>query len=139
MATSPRTDRTSSTHGALRCPTGELSPADRRAMAVPARAQISSVPAAAALCGLLMALTACNQPPRSPATQFKLTEATVASIHAAFSSGQITCTQLVQMYLDRISAYDAKGPTLNAIITVNPKALELAAEMDRNYKTNPSS
>jgi amidase len=86
-----------------------------------------------------MALTACNQPQRAPASQFKLAEATVASIHAAFSSGQITCTQLVQMYLDRISAYDAKGPALSAIITVNPKALDLAADMDRNYKTNPSS
>src|SRR5438445_322003 len=125
--------RTSSTPGASLCPTDGSSPALRREMAVPAaRAQINSAQARAALCGLLMALTACNQPQRGPATQFKLAEATVASIHAALSSGQVTCTQLVQMYLDRISAYDTQGPALSAIITVNPKALDLGAEMARN-------
>jgi Asp-tRNA(Asn)/Glu-tRNA(Gln) amidotransferase A subunit family amidase len=43
------------------------------------------------------------------------------------------------MYLDRIAAYDAVGPTLKSIINVNPKALEIAAQMDRQYKADPSS
>jgi Asp-tRNA(Asn)/Glu-tRNA(Gln) amidotransferase A subunit family amidase len=34
------------------------------------------------------------------------------------------------MYLDRIEAYDKKGPALNAIVTINPKAVEHAEEMD---------
>src|SRR5262249_10124872 len=34
-------------------------------------------------------------------------------------------------YLDRIEAYDDRGPALNAIITVNARALQTAAEMDR--------
>jgi len=72
------------------------------------------------------------------AAEFKLQEATVASIHSAFAGGQLTCSQLTKMYLDRIDAYNLKGPALHAIITVNPKAMEVAAQMDQKYKANPS-
>ena len=70
---------------------------------------------------------------------FRFQEATIAGIHAAFASGELTCVQLVRLYLDRIAAYDRQGPSLNAIITVNPRALETAAEMDRSYRANPAS
>ena len=65
------------------------------------------------------------------AGRFAPEEATVASIHAALASRQTTCVDVTQAYLDRIQAYDDKGPALNAIITVNPRALETAEEMDR--------
>ena len=65
------------------------------------------------------------------APRFVLEEATIDSIHAALSSRQITCVQLTRTYLDRIAAYDHKGPALNAVLTVNPRALDTAAEMDR--------
>ncbi len=45
---------------------------------------------------------------------------------------------MTKLYLDRIEAYDLRGPALHAIITVNPKAMEMAAEMDRQYRANPS-
>jgi Asp-tRNA(Asn)/Glu-tRNA(Gln) amidotransferase A subunit family amidase len=57
-------------------------------------------------------------------------EATIADIHAALKARQITCRQLVQMYLDRIEAYDKKGPALNAIVMVNPNALVTADTLD---------
>src|SRR5687768_2985147 len=66
-----------------------------------------------------------------PAGAFVLEEATISSIHAALASKQLTCVQLVRAYLDRIDIYDDKGPALNAILTVNPRALEIAADMDR--------
>ena len=50
-------------------------------------------------------------------------EATVADIQAAFRARTLTCRALVQMYLDRIEAYDKKGPALNAIVVTNPAAL----------------
>jgi len=62
---------------------------------------------------------------------FVLEEATIHGIHTAFASGQLTCVQLVRAYLGRIEKYDDKGPSLNALITINPKALDLAAAMDR--------
>jgi amidase len=70
---------------------------------------------------------------------FRFQEATIASIHAALAAGQLTCTQLTRLYLDRIAAYNTQGPALHAIITVNPKAMEIAAEMDRSYRASPAS
>src|SRR5213594_2097160 len=58
-------------------------------------------------------------------------EATISATHAAFAAGKTTCVQLVRAYLNRIQAYDHRGAALNSIITINPKALETAAEMDR--------
>ncbi len=64
----------------------------------------------------------------------ELEEATVRSIHAAFASGTLTCVEVVEYYLGRIEAYDDQGPALNAILAVNPRALDTAREMDRLYE-----
>lgn len=61
---------------------------------------------------------------------FVLQEATIASVHRAFRSGELTARKLVELYLARIEAYDRTGPDLQAIINVNPKALEQADELD---------
>ena len=60
-------------------------------------------------------------------------EPTIADIHAAIRSKDLTCRQLVQMYLDRMEAYDKKGPSLNAIIVVNPNALANADILDARF------
>lgn len=67
---------------------------------------------------------------------FNLVEATIDDIHAAYQSGQLTCRQLVQMYLDRIEAFDKKGPAINAIITVNSEALKEADRLDAAFKAS---
>ena len=67
---------------------------------------------------------------------FNLVEATIDDIHAAYKSGQLTCRQLVQLYLDRIEAFDKKGPVINAIITVNSDALTEADRLDTAYKAS---
>ena len=41
---------------------------------------------------------------------FSIIETTIDQVHAAYKSGELTCRQLVQMYLDRIAAYDKKRP-----------------------------
>ncbi len=67
---------------------------------------------------------------------FNILETTIDEIHAAYKSGQLTCRQLVQMYLDRIEAYDKKGPAINAIITLNSDALKEADRLDATFKTS---
>lgn len=57
-------------------------------------------------------------------------EATIASIHAALTSGDASCVQIIEAHLDRIAAYDQAGPKLNSIQSVNTKALEEAAAVD---------
>jgi len=73
------------------------------------------------------------------AQPFRLQEATIESVHRAFAAGRLTCTQLTRLYLARIEAYNLRGPALRAVLTVNPRALEAAAEMDRAYAANPAS
>jgi amidase len=71
---------------------------------------------------------------KSGAAPFQVMETSIDQVHAAYKSGRLTAHQLVQEYLDRISAYDKQGPTINAIITLNPHALEDADNLDAAYK-----
>jgi Asp-tRNA(Asn)/Glu-tRNA(Gln) amidotransferase A subunit family amidase len=71
-----------------------------------------------------------------PAADFDVVEATIDSIHAAMRSGGLSCTRLVQTYLERIAAYDQAGPKLNAVQNVNPRALQQAAELDARFKAS---
>src|SRR5215472_16733185 len=71
-----------------------------------------------------------------PTASFNLLEATIDDIHSAYKSGQLSVRQLVQMYLDRIEAYDKKGPAINAIISVNSHALEEADQLDAKFKAS---
>ncbi|MDX2243613.1 MAG: amidase family protein [Leptolyngbyaceae cyanobacterium bins.302] len=64
-------------------------------------------------------------------TTFRLQDASIADINLAFDSGALTSEQLVQLYLNRIAAYDQQGPTLNSLITINPNALQEAKLLDQ--------
>ncbi len=67
---------------------------------------------------------------------FNVIETTIENIHAAYHSGALTCRRLVQMYLDRIDAYDKNGPSLNAIISINSEALKEADRLDAAFKSS---
>ena len=60
--------------------------------------------------------------------------ATIAEINAAFDAGTLTSEALVQMCLARIDAFDRRGPSLHAVIALNPKALEQARALDAERK-----
>ena len=69
---------------------------------------------------------------------FQVEEATIAGIQQALQAKEVTCHEIVQAYLDRIAAYDRKGPALAAILTPNPKALAQAEQLDADYaKSGP--
>lgn len=64
---------------------------------------------------------------------FPVVETTIADIHAAMREGRLTARRLVEIYLRRIEAYDQ--PTgLNALTTINPRALATADELDREFR-----
>ncbi len=63
--------------------------------------------------------------PRKP---FTVVEATILDMRTAMEQGRLTSHQLVQQYLIRIATYEDK---LHAAITVNPDALAIADERDR--------
>src|SRR3984957_3409231 len=65
-------------------------------------------------------------------------ELTLDDIAAAFADGRLTSKRLTQTYLDRIHALDRQGPGLGAVIETNPRALEIAAELDHERQTHGS-
>jgi amidase len=65
---------------------------------------------------------------------FNVVDATVDDIHAAFAAGMLTARRLVQMYFERIEAYDKHGPRINAVISLNERALDEAAALDARFK-----
>jgi len=66
--------------------------------------------------------------------RFEVVEKTIDDIHTAVKSGSLTSRQLVQAYLDRIDAFDKKGPAVNCVITVNSQALSEADMLDARFK-----
>ena len=67
---------------------------------------------------------------------FQVYEATIAQIESELRAHRLTCRSLVQDYLKRIDAYDKKGPSLNAIVEINPEALTEADELDRRLSSS---
>jgi amidase len=60
----------------------------------------------------------------------EIIEATIPKLQAALATRLVTSRDLVAMYLARIEAYDQKGPALNAISVINPRALTEADALD---------
>ncbi len=88
-----------------------------------------------ALC-LLFVASCAEQAPQEQMAQdvdiynFELDEITVEALNAAYDQGRYTARQVTQLYIDRIEAINKQGPHLNAVIAVNPDALEIADALD---------
>ena len=65
------------------------------------------------------------------AAQFDLTTATVAEIQAAYNAGGLTAETFTALCLKRIETYE---PTLNAVLALNPRALDEARALDAERK-----
>jgi amidase len=61
---------------------------------------------------------------------------TLQQIAVAYADWRLTAQQLTQIYLDRIGALDRHGPQLGAILEINPDALGVAAELDRERRSD---
>ncbi len=65
---------------------------------------------------------------------FELNEITIQQLQEKMKSGNYTSEQITQLYLNRIEAIDKNGPRLNAVIEINPDAIEIAKAMDKERK-----
>lgn len=85
-------------------------------------------------------LTSCTGNPSSPIQNtpangnFELHEASITSLQQQMKSGKLTSEGITKMYLNRIEEIDKKGPSINAMIEVNPDAVKIAAAMDDERK-----
>jgi amidase len=76
------------------------------------------------------------RPPAAPAVApFEFEEWTIAQLQDAMTRGRLTARALAEQYLARIEALDRTGPTLRAVIEVNPDALAIAEALDAERRT----
>jgi amidase len=78
--------------------------------------------------GLLALLAAASAAAAEP--QAGLERASIAELQASMASGRLTSEALVQFYLRRIETIDRNGPSLHAVLAVNPDALAEARRRD---------
>lgn len=72
-----------------------------------------------------------NWPQGAVVAPFSVVEASVGSLSQALERGLVTSEDLVRAYLARIAAYDRSGPTFRSFLSLNPNALKVARERDR--------
>jgi len=58
-------------------------------------------------------------------------QATIADLSAAMAHGELTSEAITRHYLTRIERIDQAGPKINAVIELNPEALEEAKALDK--------
>ena len=92
--------------------------------------------AVAALPAISLANELDSGPTEPNVTSFTLNETTIADLQKGMSSGKLTARSITQEYLARIGAIDKKGPAINAIIELNPDALKIADELDKERKAH---
>ena len=71
------------------------------------------------------------------ADNVELEEITVGELQEGMRAGRFTSRSIAEAYLQRIDAIDKRGPAINAIIELNPDALAIAEERDRERKAGP--
>ncbi|MCP4360467.1 MAG: amidase [Chloroflexi bacterium] len=57
-------------------------------------------------------------------------ELTIIELQEKMASGTLTARQIVAAYLERIEQLDRQGPSLNAVLEINPDALVIADSLD---------
>jgi len=68
------------------------------------------------------------------ANAFELEEVTIAQLQEGMQSGKYTARSLTEMYLARIQQIDMKGPTLKSVLELNPDALTIADQLDKDRR-----
>jgi len=66
--------------------------------------------------------------------EFELSEITIAELQQGLQSGKYSSVKLAELYLTRISEIDQGRHDLKSVIEVNPDALLLAEQMDKERK-----
>jgi len=72
--------------------------------------------------------------PGTPPPAFELNEATIDELQREMARGKYTAQSLTRKYLDRIDDTDKHGPAINSVIEINPDALSIASDLDKERK-----
>jgi len=87
---------------------------------------------------ILILQVSCQPPSGEPGTtaydNFRFLEQDIAGLQQGYRDGSFTIKEVVQTYLDRIEAIDRNGPAVNSVIVVNPDAIAISEELDREMR-----
>jgi amidase len=75
-----------------------------------------------------------HDPICSSSRAFELEETTIAELQRGMKSGKYTATSITEMYLERIREIDQNGPTLKTVLEINPDALSIAIQLDKERR-----
>ena len=64
---------------------------------------------------------------------FELDEITISELQDGMKSGKFTARSLAEKYTERIHEIDKQGPSLNAVIELNPDAFAIADALDQEH------
>jgi amidase len=70
----------------------------------------------------------------APVKPFEFEETTIAELQEAMRSGRHTARSITEAYLERIQDVDKDGAALNSVIELNPDALAIADDLDKERK-----
>jgi amidase len=76
-----------------------------------------------------------QRPLARQAPSVDVVDLSIADAQRRMTAGTLTSRALTGIYLDRIAAIDDSGPTLNAVIDINPAALQEAAARDAERRS----
>ena len=83
---------------------------------------------------VILCLITCKSPvnkiQKEPGNSW-IEEMTIGQLQQGYKEGKFNIEGVVKIYLDRIAEIDKNGPRLNSIIEINPDALDIAKEMDK--------
>ncbi len=90
----------------------------------------------------VIAITSCKTDTTTETTEEKnelsFEELTVSKLQQFYAEGTYSIEEITQKYLDHIDAIENNGPELNSIIQVNPDAIAIAQQLDRELKEGKS-
>ena len=66
----------------------------------------------------------------------KLDALTAIELRDGLQQGHYSASQVSKFFLQRIRDIDDAGPTLNAVVEINPDALAIAAQLDQSFNSN---
>jgi amidase len=84
----------------------------------------------------ILILSSCKSRENKPVVSEKpssswLEEMTIKDLQQGYKDGKYSVSEVVSAYLSRIEEIDRNGPALNSIIVINPDALQIAGELDK--------
>lgn len=65
-----------------------------------------------------------------------LEEITIGELQSGYSNGAFTIEEVMAAYLQRMGNMDRNGSALNAMLFINPQALEVARQLDMELQSN---